>query len=229
MLRGGEKLAVHAVEPDVAELPIAHRDRDAIVVEKPAGVPSQATRAGVSSVETWVRRREPAARLVHRLDRAASGLLLFSRREEARARFAGMLERGELRRIYRAVVWGEIPSERMTIDRPVGPDPRDRRRQTAGVGRPARTDVCRLRTGRSAAGRPISLVELRLHTGRTHQIRVHMASIGCAVCGDPLYSPAVGVEAVERLALWCHRLEWPGAVVESSVSPVIAALVDVLT
>jgi 23S rRNA-/tRNA-specific pseudouridylate synthase len=115
------------------------------------------------------------------------------------------------------------------IDRAIGSDPRDRRRQAVDAsGRPARTEMTVVRQGRSSQGHAIALVELRLVTGRTHQIRVHMASIGHPVCGDPLYSAGISAESVERLTLHAAVLAWPGNEVRSPSSMKIAVLADVL-
>jgi RluA family pseudouridine synthase len=227
-IRPGQKITAHRSEPRTAELTIVHRDGDAIVIDKPPGVASQATRAGIASAEDWARRQEPEARLVHRLDRDASGLLLLSRHADARARFARVLADGRLERRYRAVVWGDVAGSPRSIDRPIGRDPDDRRRQRVGSGRPARTEMTVIRKGRSLAGSPITLVELRLVTGRTHQIRVHMASIGHPVCGDRLYAGEAEPHSVERLALHAVLLAWPGTEVRAPSSLVVPALADLL-
>jgi len=211
-------------------LSIVHEDGDVLVVDKPAGVPSQATRdTVVGALDRMVAAVDAGARLFHRLDRDASGLVLFTRTAAARRRFAGWLRGGQLERRYVAAAWGHIAADAGRFERAIGPDPRDRRRMSAGLGRAARTVYRVARRGHAPGGAPTTLVELDLETGRTHQIRVHLSDAGHPVCGDRLYGPAGPVSpvtAVDRLFLHGHRLAWPGApAITSPVPPLFDELV----
>jgi 23S rRNA pseudouridine1911/1915/1917 synthase len=225
----GQRVAVHEVA-EVAEstaLSIVHRDDDVLVVDKPAGVASQATReSSAGALDRIVAEMEPGARLLHRLDRDASGLVLFTRTEAAQRRFAEMLRHGRLERSYVAAAWGHLASSSGRFERAIGPDPRDRRRMSAGHGRPARTSYRVVRRGRGPGGSPTTLVAVELETGRTHQIRVHLADAGHPLCGDRLYGPAPPPEPVARLCLHAHRLAWPDApAIASPLPPMLDEMV----
>lgn len=214
--------------PTPESLQVRYRDRSALVVDKPAGMPTQATRDTVAGVlDRLVQEREPGARLVHRLDREASGLVLFSRTASARRHFASLLAQRALARIYTAVVWGHVADDEGHLDAPIGPDPRDRRRMAAGVGRPAETHYKVVRRGCTPAGHPSTLVQLALVTGRTHQIRVHMAHAGHPLCGDARYAaaPRLAAEPIERLCLHATELGWPDVRVRSPAAALFDALV----
>jgi 23S rRNA pseudouridine1911/1915/1917 synthase len=205
VLHGGEKIAVHepAASPSgpSGAWRVVHEEPEIIVVEKPAGLAVVPGRAGGAALATEVAAAFPGATAFHRIDEGTSGLVLFARASGS-ARLAAALAAGALEREYRAVVSGSPPDE-MTIAAPIGADPRDRRRMAVGVpgARPARTDVTALRRGASR-----TLVSARLSTGRTHQIRVHLSSVGHPVVGDPRY----GGEPAARLALHAIALSWPG-------------------
>ncbi|MEH3120470.1 MAG: RNA pseudouridine synthase [Sphingomonas phyllosphaerae] len=165
-------------------------DGEALVIDKPAGLPVDPPRAGGLSLEnhlsslTFGFRRWPVA--VHRLDRDTSGCLLLSRNPKAHARIQQAFERGEVSKRYVAILDGVPAGEAGTIDLPLGKvstaeagwrmtrDPR---------GKAARTDWRLLATHEGRA-----LVEFRPATGRTHQIRVHaLEGLGAPVTGDPVY------------------------------------------
>ncbi|HUS64757.1 MAG TPA: RNA pseudouridine synthase, partial [Kofleriaceae bacterium] len=209
------------------EVVVAWRDAEVLVVDKPAGVPSQATRErSDGALDRAVAAIDPGARLLHRIDRGASGLVLFTRTAAARRRFAALLEGGRVERRYAAVAHGHVATAEGVLDLPIGPDPADRRRMSAGRGRPAETRYRVLRRGASA-GAPVTLLELDLLTGRTHQIRVHLSHAGHPLVGDALYGGAPPrPPAPVRLYLHAARLAWPGAApVLSAVPPPFAELI----
>lgn len=121
--------------------------------------------------------------IVHRLDRDTSGLIIVAKNEKAHRRLSSMIAARRVTRVYAALIWGHLDQEKVRIEAPLGRHPRDRKRMALlADGRAARTDafgVCRLG--------PVQLVRLELHTGRTHQIRVHLESIGHPIVGDPVY------------------------------------------
>jgi 23S rRNA pseudouridine1911/1915/1917 synthase len=124
----------------------------------------------------------PRAGIVHRLDKDTSGLLVVAKTVSSQSELVKQLADRSMRRVYLAVVQGDPPASG-TIDAPVGRDVRARTRMAVTHrGKPARTSYRVLaRYGQAA------LVECRLETGRTHQVRVHMASIGHPLLGDQVY------------------------------------------
>jgi 23S rRNA pseudouridine1911/1915/1917 synthase len=143
-------------------------------------------------------------RIVHRLDRDTSGLLVVARSEEAYARLRYLVRRRELERRYKALVRGRPRSWRGRIEAPIGRDRTDPTRRSLETDSPREAvthfDVERLLERHA-------LLDVRLETGRTHQIRVHLAAIGLPVMGDPVYG-AVD-PALKRQFLHAWRLAFP--------------------
>jgi 23S rRNA-/tRNA-specific pseudouridylate synthase len=206
-LEPGQRVRVYQVAQPGGALPeprIAYQDRELAVLDKPAGLPSIATRVGgTDTVADFVRRQfGEAARLLHRLDREASGLLLVSLGVASRA-----VDPRRIERRYLAIV-GAAPPQRSWEIRSRLSLHRGRARSTSGPrARPAQTLVETLR-GPSSAGRYLLGVELR--SGRTHQIRAHLAEQGLPLLGDRRY----GGPAAPRLALHAHCLRLPEAAFE---------------
>jgi 23S rRNA pseudouridine1911/1915/1917 synthase len=214
-VRTGEIVALDSpVPPGQPEVPAADAgvdvavvwsDDQVIVVDKPAGMvvhPGAGTREGTLVQGLVARFPElaalaeaadtPEARLrpgiVHRLDKGTSGLLMVARTPEARTELASQLARRQVGREYLALVLGRVESDAGLIDAPLGRSDRDptRMRVQAG-GRAARTGY-RVEA-RHQQPLPTTLLRCRLETGRTHQIRVHLSSIGHPVVGDDRYGP----------------------------------------
>jgi RluA family pseudouridine synthase len=180
---------------------IVYEDDWILVVDKPSGLavhPAQ----GVSGpdLQALARAHAPTAALLHRLDREASGLVLFALRREATAPLQAQLERHQVERTYLARLAGRLPDGERIVDRPV-PERAQGRAALRGKpppgSLPARSRFRTLRVDPSG-----TLVEVRLETGRKHQIRVHAASIGHAIMGDRRY----GGPAAPRLMLHAARL-----------------------
>ena len=139
---------------------------------------------------------------VHRLDRGTSGLVVVAKHAHAQEKLKNQLHTGAFHRVYLAVCDGAPPEPSGTVDAPIGPaDGSQAARRVRPGGKPARTRYRVL----SRWG-PRTLVELELDTGRTHQIRVHMAHIGCPLAGDFLYGRPDGAP-INRPALHSARLE----------------------
>jgi 23S rRNA pseudouridine1911/1915/1917 synthase len=184
-----------AADPSVP-VPVVHEDADVIVVDKPAGVVVHpGAGQGSGTLVNGLLARYPEIRdvgqpdrpgIVHRIDKGTSGLLVVARSAPAYDRLVAMLGRHEVDRRYRTLVWGTVSSPSGLVDAPVGRSGRERTRMAVTVrGKPARTSYDVVRTFHQ----PVEVTELvcRLETGRTHQIRVHMASIGHRVVGDGRY------------------------------------------
>ena len=123
--------------------------------------------------------------ILHRIDKDTTGLLLVAKNDEAHLRLSEQIAAHTVGRVYLAILQGGMRSDEGDVDAPIGRHPTDRKRMAiVRGGREAQTHYRVLARLRGA-----TLVEARLRTGRTHQIRVHMASLGHPVLGDPLYGP----------------------------------------
>ena len=182
------------------DIPVAvvYEDEALLVVDKPAGmvvhpapgnwsgtlVNALLGRGGSLSSEGEPER----AGMVHRLDKETSGLLIVAKTDRSHRLLSAAIAARRVTRRYAVMTWGHLPSDTMTIDKPIARDPRDRKRMAiVNKGRPAKTDLIRL--ARFDAG---DLLRAHLHSGRTHQIRVHLASIGHPVMGDDVYGGGGG-------------------------------------
>lgn len=190
--RATKRVGAAARRADEAGLPpfvIVHEDDDIVVVDKPGGLLSAPTTEGdrANLLALLQRRTAPPVPvfLVHRLDRATSGVMVFARTVAANRTLAAALARHDVRREYLAVVAGAPAGASLRLDAPIG-------------GRPACTHVTVVeRLGATAA-----LVRCRLETGRTHQIRIHLGGAGHPVLGDsrgdgraPLAAPRLALHA----------------------------------
>lgn len=201
--------------PDIDQPTILHEDRWLLAADKPAGVLSAAAENMspgetpfdeqvliAKAVETGTR---PFLRLLHRLDRVTSGAILFARHRDALAPLTAAWKDGLVERIYLAVVEGRPDFDCTEIENPIARDRSHNWRFTTDpTGRRARTEV-RV-TGRPENG--LAVVRCRLITGRTHQVRVHLASIGHPVLGDRLYGSQRAAE-VDRPLLHAASLCLP--------------------
>lgn len=203
-----------AFKPESMALNIVYEDASIIVLDKPAGLvvhPGAGNWSGtllngllhhfpsIGGV--------PRAGIVHRLDKDTSGLMVVAKTLEAHTDLVRQLQARTVRREYLALIWG-TPNLSGTIDAAMGRHPRDRIKMAvleSASAKPAITHFERLATG-VLDRRPVSLMRCKLETGRTHQIRVHMMSIGFALVGDSLYGKPHLAPFFPRQALQACRL-----------------------
>lgn len=186
------------IEPEHIPLDILYEDKDILIVNKPKGMvvhPSAGHYSGtlvnalmyhckndLSGINGVMR---PG--IVHRIDMDTTGSLLVCKNDAAHQEIAEQLKVHDMKRIYHAIVHGVIKEEEGTVEGPIGRHPVDRKKMSINFknGKPAVTHYKVLKRFSN-----YTYIECRLETGRTHQIRVHMASVGHPLLGDAVYGPA---------------------------------------
>jgi 23S rRNA pseudouridine1911/1915/1917 synthase len=199
------------LQPDPwVEVPVVHADPHLLVVDKPAGLvvhPGAGQNGGTMVHGLLANYPEIAAvgepdrpGVVHRIDKGTSGLLLVARSQEAYEVLVGMLAAHIVDRRYRALVWGRVEVPTGMVDAPIGRSQRDRTRMAVTVrGKPALTGYEVLHRYDQPV---VTELACTLSTGRTHQIRVHMNSIGHPVVGDERYGGRRSTLPLRRQ--WLH-------------------------
>ncbi|MDR2014440.1 MAG: 23S rRNA pseudouridine(1911/1915/1917) synthase RluD [Azoarcus sp.] len=207
--------AVGEHQAEAIALNVIYEDAQLLVVDKPAGLvvhPGSGNRSG--TMMNALLHHAPAlaemqrAGIVHRLDKDTSGLLVVAKTLVAQTDLVRQLQARTVKRHYLALAHGELTSAG-TVDAPIGRHPVQRTKMAiakrGGSGRDARTHYAPRERFHAA-----TLIECRLETGRTHQIRVHMASIGYPLVGDPVYGKRKSadpvLDAFPRQALHAWRL-----------------------
>jgi 23S rRNA pseudouridine1911/1915/1917 synthase len=215
-IKAGQRFAIALPEP-IADKPvpqamaltIPYEDSDLLVIDKPAGLvvhpaPGNPDRTLVNALIAHCGDdligiggvKRPG--IVHRLDKDTSGLMVVAKSELAHRALSADFAARRIERAYRAIVWGVPPAEG-EIAGAIGRNPRDRKRMAVVErgGKPAVTRYRRL----EAYGVMATMLECRLATGRTHQIRVHLASLGFPLIGDPAYGRKRAAKIFSRQAL----------------------------
>jgi 23S rRNA pseudouridine1911/1915/1917 synthase len=184
-------------QPEALPLPILYQDRDLIVVDKPAGmvVHPAAGHASGTLVNALLHHvddlsgigGEKRPGIVHRLDKGTSGLMVVAKHDRAHEELARQFAEREVEKEYLALVWGEVMAGRR-IDAPIGRDPSNRKKMSSESLRVRRSRAAVTRIVRAEHfGRVLTMAQVAIHTGRTHQIRVHLSTIGHPIVGDALY------------------------------------------
>jgi tRNA pseudouridine32 synthase/23S rRNA pseudouridine746 synthase len=177
-------MTIHQDEP----IALAYADDDLLVVEKPHGLPAVPGRPQHlrDCLASRVQARWPDARVVHRLDMATSGLMLFARHARSQRQLSAAFAERRVAKEYLALVTGRPSARAGTIDLPLSADwpRRPRQRVDLDHGRPSVTHwACEP----AEEGANCTRVRLVPESGRTHQLRVHLAALGHAIVGDELY------------------------------------------
>lgn len=205
------------------ELEILYEDQDILAVNKPAGIVTHPSGSHYNDslsnqVAAYFRSKyEPTkVRSIGRLDKETSGILLFAKNQTAAARLQKQREQGLSQKTYLAVVSGSMPvdtdGEFHQISAPLAPDQHNRLKMvispdsTIPGSKPAQTLYSVLKSTDCTSPIQASLVMLHLKTGRTHQIRVHMASVGHPLLGDSLYHLSDTLSLFSRAALHAWKL-----------------------
>jgi RluA family pseudouridine synthase len=210
----------YALSPDALLLD----DPEYLAIDKPAGVYCQRTPYQLKgtvefAVGAWLKSAGSAepARIVHRLDRGTSGVMVFPKTREAAAHLSKALEAGSVEKVYWALAAGCPSQAAWTVEAPIA----DLGKSLFAVrddGRAATSSFRRLGCGRDAAGAELALVEARPLTGRTHQIRLHLAHAGHPVLGDDRY----GGHPSTRMMLHCRSMAFlasDGRRIEAAAPP----------
>lgn len=215
-LQAGDEIAVMVTEdaeetvpPEDMPLSIRYEDEDLMIIAKPAGLVVHPTGNHASGtlangvIAYWQKRGEHRRfRAVNRLDKDTSGLLIVAKNQWAHEQFSRLQQERSLHRIYQAIAEGVVEADSGTIDAPIGlAEDSFITRQVRADGQNAITHYRVL-----ARGQGMSHLELKLDTGRTHQIRVHMSSLGHPLAGDDLYGGSR--EQIGRQALHACQLSF---------------------
>jgi len=184
---------------------VLYEDEHLIVVNKASGVkthPNQPeeTATLLNDLSAYLGEKNEKPYVVHRLDKETSGAILFAKSPLVLPILGRLLEEKKIYRNYQAIVWGKLKQD-CTIDKKIGRDRHDKRKRIINE-RQGKTAITYVKVHQ--VHKQTSEVYCRLATGRTHQIRVHLASIGHPVVGDPLYQN----KKEKRLALHAYKIKF---------------------
>ena len=203
------------IVPQDIPLDILYQDADVVIVNKPCGMvvhPAAGNEDGtlVNALMYHVRDLsgiggEMRPGIVHRLDKDTSGLILIAKNDRAHAVLSEQFKARSMEKHYRAVAFGNFPEEAGLIDAPIARHPVDRKKMAVVPGgKPSQTEWRVLERLRSA-----TCLDVHLLTGRTHQIRVHMHSVGHPLLGDRIYAPNLKLSVhIPRLMLHAYSLSF---------------------
>ncbi len=191
---------------EVIDLPVLYEDDDCVVINKPQGVLTHSKGAfnPEGTVDSFIRPKtrdmdEQRGGIVHRLDRATSGVIIAAKTPEALSWLQKQFSQRKVKKTYYAVIQGAPEHNKAIIEIPIERNPRDPKTfRTGNSGKPATTQYEVV-----ASGQGYSLLKLQPTTGRTHQLRVHLKHLGHPIVGDPIYDG----EPHKRMLLHAEKLE----------------------
>ena len=219
-LKAGDVIDVNLLRPEKPSfnpenipLDILFEDQDIVVINKPRGMvvyPAPGNYSGTlvnallyhsKQLSNIGGPRRPG--IVHRLDKDTSGVIVVAKSDLAHSNLSRQLKDRRMNKIYRALVWGQVPENQAVIDAPIGRHPVNRKEMAVGVknAREAKTFFKVLERFKD-----YTYLEIKLETGRTHQIRVHMKFIGHPVVGDPVYTRRKNPFQIKGQALHAYML-----------------------
>ena len=188
-------------------IPILYEDDDLLIVNKPAELLTVPGRGADKQdcLINRIKRNEPNARIIHRLDMSTSGIVIIAKHHEAQVAMGHLFEQRNIQKNYIAVVGGELKEQKGRVDLPLICDWPNRPKQKVDhtEGKPAQTDF------ESLGFEPTknqTRVALKPITGRSHQLRVHMLAIGHPIVGDNLYAPEPIKAQSSRLLLHASEI-----------------------
>lgn len=218
------------------KIKILYEDGNILAIEKPSGISVHGDgRTKEKTLVEWILKNYPKMKnvgedevyefknekieikkpgIVHRLDRDTSGVLLLAKNEKAYQALKKQFQDREIKKIYVAIVSGNVKNERGIVNKPIGRSPKDFRRYSAGRGargemREAVTQYRVLSRFEDKKGNKFTYVELHPKTGRTHQLRVHMKYLNHPIVGDALYnSDSLAPKGISRMALHAKSIEF---------------------
>ena len=215
-----------AFTPENIELDVIYEDNSIAILNKPAGMvvhPAAGNWSG-TLLNAILHRfpncaSVPRAGIVHRLDKDTSGLLVIAKTIESQIHLVRQLQDRTVNRKYLALIWGDFPPAKV-IRAAIGRDPKDRLKMSVQNSPQAKEAITYLQKigGTDFAGSAISLLACKLETGRTHQIRVHLESLGYPLVNDPVYKKKTPQKSFDQIKqLWESRERQPGQLLHASV------------
>ena len=201
-----DELPPYLVPHSQAPIRLIYEDTDLLLVDKPHHLLSVPGRHPLNH-DSLIRRlqpRYPDVQAVHRLDLDTSGLMVVPKRRESLSELARQFQRRQIDKEYTAIVWGEVAEDRGSIELPIATDWPNRPKQIICEerGKHALTHFEVLKRGYNR-----SLIKLKPVTGRSHQLRIHMQSLGHPIIGCDMYAHPEALEASDRLLLHATRLK----------------------
>lgn len=201
-----DELPPYLVPHSQSPIRLIYEDTDLLLIDKPHHLLSVPGRHPLNH-DSLIRRlqpRYPDVQAVHRLDLDTSGLMVVPKRRESLSELARQFQRRQIEKEYTAIVWGELAEDRGSIDLPIATDWPNRPKQIICEerGKHALTHFEVLIRGNNR-----SLIKLKPVTGRSHQLRIHMQSLGHPIIGCDMYAHPEALEASDRLLLHATRLK----------------------